>query len=1543
MNEKYHHQRQRVMQAAVEERRHYKLYRSRRGWLVAGLATLAFGVGLVTQPLGVKAAEADAIGTGQPAETALVPDVAAPGEAPDSGAISPSEAPKALEAPEASESPVLADAAAELSPAADVTTETAAVPVVVNAPAADPVPPRASAVTVEAKDVTNEGIKGSPEYEALVNVTGPTLDGYINSNVIQTPAIITKDGSIAYLMGTNEERTDEMLANLTERIANENSLVTDTMQYTITATNTRQIDGRTSLTSQSIVTVTLPGQSFSYTVGSTPIALQLHAYALGDDNKMYTAANTSQDYYTLTTLARNDGFWRQYSIDSNFGPFTTNQTLEQSLATSDYSHQVAGTTIDPAHITGYVISLYDDMTFNYDGPDVFQTRPYVNFVMNVLPFIHIALAPTVTGNDATTHLMTGTGTAVGNTITVITADGSQTATTTVGADGSWSVDTAAFTTDELVVIEHNDLGDTPGLIIPTQTLTAHETIVFLNALTGEKVAADEHKELALSRDATVTVADPAALQTALAAYATDNDATKLLGLFTVVPGEWVDANTPANKDFPAIAQSDLPTIAGFVKQGRDVPAQAFEVNPATNHTVTATAYYYPESLTVDPGKLTDDPTTNTVSPKNDGDEVSKIDPGPEVPLYPAGVAVKDLTTTITRTIHYVDQTGQTVAPDRVVTLGYTRTATLDLTDLTNLTVTGYGAWTLTTVAGQPAPAGQTGFAAVVNPPVPDYFTMKLEYPEEVVTPEMLNATPVLPLSGTVVYYPVRVVVPPTDPKEAETLIYPDPEGPKYPTGVTYTDLNESVTQTIRYVDVETNQALAEPLVTTLAFGRVATIDFTNYHRDGKPAVTYANWLPETTATFAEQPAKTFENKFTRDPTQAAQTVTATTGPIDFTFRYEVATVVVPPEGPYIEGIKAEDLNEAVTQTIHYVDVVTNEALAPDRITTLTFKRSALVDYEHLDAAGKPTITYRDWAADTTDTFDAQAPLAFDNLFTRDLALDAKVVTATDTDSDHTFRYAIATVVVPPEGPYIEGIKADDLNEAVTQTIHYVDVVTNEALAPDRITTLTFKRSALVDYEHLDAAGKPTITYRDWAADTTDTFDAQAPLAFDNLFTRDLALDAKVVTATDTDSDHTFRYAIATVVVPPEGPYIEGIKADDLNATVTQTIHYVDVATNKALAPDRITTLTFKRSALVDYEHLDAAGKPTITYRDWVPDTTDTFEAQAPLVFDNLFTRDLALDAKVVTATDTDSDYTFHYAVATVVVPPDGPFTDEVVHADLNRTITETVHYVDAKTGAALAPDTVLSLDFTRIATVDYEHLTAGNPTVTYTAWQAKTTDTFDVQGPLVFDNLFTRDPALDAQTVTALSTPIDYTFRYSIAVVVVPPEGPYIEGLTKADLNETVTRTIQFVDRATGQLLRASQVDQLTFTRTARVDYEHLTAAGQPTITFSDWRPATTTTFAAQATPAIAGYTAGQNEVAAAEVEATDADLTLTVPYDRQPETPKPAETPAPAQGPALGGQRALPQTGESPTRAMGLAGALTLAIVGFFSLIGLAKRKQTH
>ncbi|MBF7104728.1 hypothetical protein I6H67_08400 [Pediococcus pentosaceus] len=130
----------------------------------------------------------------------------------------------------------------------------------------------------------------------------------------------------------------------------------------------------------------------------------------------------------------------------------------------------------------------------------------------------------------------------------------------------------------------------------------------------------------------------------------------------------------------------------------------------------------------------------------------------------------------------------------------------------------------------------------------------------------------------------------------------------------------------------------------------------------------------------------------------------------------------------------------------------------------------------------------------------------------------------------------------PNSPvYPDGVDEDDLNQDVTETIHYVDAITGEELADTYTKTVHYTRNATVNY---DANGNATVIYSDWTAQ--DSFGAIDSPDIDGYVADQITVSGREVNATDNDFDITVNYYDNDQHVTPDSPKHNGDKIDPSN-------------------------------------------------------------------------------------------------------------------------------------------------------------------------------------------------------------------------------------------------------------------------------------------------------------------------------------------------------------------------------------------------------------
>ncbi|WP_225418433.1 mucin-binding protein [Lacticaseibacillus daqingensis] len=1136
--------------------------------------------------------------------------------------------------------------------------------------------------------------------------------------------------------------------------------------------------------------------------------------------------------------------------------------------------------------------------------------------------------------------ISGTGTAAGDTITIQTTDGTVLGTTEVADDGTWSFDPAALgisAATNYTIIESNDLGDIAGGY-NVEHKTISRTINYVNATDQPSLGQPVIQEIALTRTGSFSVDDPSAIT--WNEWSADGNETEFealanptqVNLMTMVP-------TVPSASFDQTAPDDLPDVTVFYypttytiqpdapvseddpidasqPEGPKAPAglnhddlnkevtldyrfiDAETNNPVVNDVTmtpvegitrtlaftrtaqvtyvdgTPTTTYSPwtavttatfdaltppavngyfphvtetptRAVALEGQTLTspesvvikyyrDQITVLPLDPKNAGDAVVRGDV--DSPQYPTGVAAGDLNQSVTRTILYVDATdkNKAVASPETLTLNFSRSATITFDPITKRGTPSYNPWMAETT---------DTFAAVTNPAVAGMFTLDTDVSEATVTAEDEDLPPII-----IRYYSTTYTVTPDQPlTEGEPVIPGDENGPQAPAGLTASDLNQTVSRTITYVDgTDPSKSVASPQTQTLAFSRSATITYDPVTKIG--TVVYGEWTAATTDTFAAVTNPAVTGMFTLDNDVPEATVAAEDEDLPpITIRYYSTTFTVTPDQPLTEndpvisgdvngpkapaGLTAGDLNQTVSRTIAYVDGTdANKIVAPPKTQTLAFTRSATIVYDPITKVG--TVVYGDWTATTTDTFDVIANPAVAGMFT--LAEDVPEATVAAEDEDLppiTIRYYSTTYTVTPDQPLTEGepvipgdengpqapagLTASDLNQTVSRTIAYVDGTDpSKSVASPQTQTLAFTRSATITYDPVTKIG--TVVHGDWTATTTDTFTAVTNPTVADMFTRDNDVPEATVAAEDEDLPPiTIRYYSTTYTVTPDQPLTEGdpvipgdenspqapagLTASDLNQTVSRTIAYVDgTDPSKSVASPQTQTLAFTRSATITYDPVTKAG--TVVYGNWTATTTDTFATVTNPKVADMFTRDNDVPEATVAAEDEDlPPITVHYYSTTYTVTPDQPLTenDPVIPGDvngpkapagltaddLNQTVTRTINYVDAA-DPAITVATAHTETLTFTRQAIITYDAAGNGTVQYAEWQPTTSDTFTAVANPPIENKFALNSEVVAVSVTATAADLDEVVKYYATTYEITPEAPVAPGTSVIDGDE---------------------------------------------------------------------------------------------------------------------------------------------------------------
>ncbi|MGL4266736.1 MAG: mucin-binding protein, partial [Weissella cibaria] len=398
----------------------------------------------------------------------------------------------------------------------------------------------------------------------------------------------------------------------------------------------------------------------------------------------------------------------------------------------------------------------------------------------------------------------------------------------------------------------------------------------------------------------------------------------------------------------------------------------------------------------------------------------------------------------------------------------------------------------------------------------------------------------------------------------------------------------------------------------------------------------------------------------------------------------------------------------------------------------------------------------------------------------------------------------------PTPTYPAGVETADLNESVTQTITYTyaDGTTAADYATD---TVTFSRTATVD------AVTGTVTYGDWIASNGDTtFDAVTSPVITG-YVADKQTIAEVTGIAAKDADTTI-----TVVYNQMGQWVPSFPSGT-----------TDVPSDPMTYPNDPNDPT--EPLAPGPENENDPGDPANPTLPFVPG----FTPQGP---------DGPLQP--VDPANPSSGYW-------PPTLPSDPTTDRTITYTADEQAA-TITYVDAVTNE------ILGVDHIKGGSDESHAYTTANRLAAYLASGYEL-----VSDGYPTNFTFDRDTAVtQAYTVTLThgSQTINPNDPKTPGTPINPdnPDGTkYPDGLKSTDLNESVTRTITYVDQA-GKAMATAVKETIHFTRTATLD----TVTGA--YTYSAWEPTTVTSMDAVDSPVIAGYVADRQTVAALS------DLTAT-------------------------------------------------------------------
>ncbi|HFI0579036.1 TPA: MucBP domain-containing protein [Streptococcus suis] len=355
---------------------------------------------------------------------------------------------------------------------------------------------------------------------------------------------------------------------------------------------------------------------------------------------------------------------------------------------------------------------------------------------------------------------------------------------------------------------------------------------------------------------------------------------------------------------------------------------------------------------------------------------------------------------------------------------------------------------------------------------------------------------------TVVFREKVVTTTPDNPQTPGTPVDPtNPNGPKWPDGLKESDLNQTVTRTIKYLYEDGSEAQS-PVVETLTYKRTATVNLATKE------VTYGDW----TST---------DDDFDKVDTPAIVGYTPD--------KASVAAEADVPATTQDSEIVVTYVKDAQKATITYQDE-TGKTLG--KVDEVTGKSGEPIDYT--TSARITELTNQGYEV-VTDGFTKEGGQVFDRDKTTDqtfiVLVKAKVVPI-NPDNPQT----PGTPVDPtnPNGPkWPDGLKESDLNQTVTRTIKYLyedgSPVLHSDGSPMLVTQrVAFKRSATVNL----VSGQ--VTYGAWSEN--QTVPAVPSPIVSGYYTEIAVVAAHTFSATDTDKTVSVVYKKlgSWTITPPSG-------------------------------------------------------------------------------------------------------------------------------------------------------------------------------------------------------------------------------------------------------------------------------------------------------------------------------------------------------------------------------------------------------------------------
>ncbi|MDF7636771.1 DUF5011 domain-containing protein [Leuconostocaceae bacterium ESL0958] len=574
--------------------------------------------------------------------------------------------------------------------------------------------------------------------------------------------------------------------------------------------------------------------------------------------------------------------------------------------------------------------------------------------------------------------------------------------------------------------------------------------------------------------------------------------------------------------------------------------------------------------------------------------------GPDSPDLPDSVK-KELTKDVTRTVNFIDDKGNVLAPTQQATVHFQRTASYQEAQKQYVPNNDWH------VVGEPST-----FAAVdVNQAVDSsqYETAKIT-----VNGQKAAA--------------VTAETPTADSANENILVtYQDkispvgPNTPNMPKKVT-DNLSKDVTRTVTFVDARGN-SLAAAEKATVHLERTADYNYAtgevSYHNDWH-IVGETGSFSAVDVDQAVDSSKYVDPKITINGKEASaiesETPTAESADENIVVTYQDKTSPVGPNTPNVPKTVTDNLSKDVTRTVNFVDAQ-GHTLAPAEKTTVHLERTA--DYNF--ATGEVSY-HNDWHTDGQPSVFAAVDVekAVDAAKYADpkitingkeaSAIGSETPTADSADENIVVTYQDKTVPVGPNTPNVPKTVTDNLSKDVTRTVNFVDAQGNTLAAAEK-TTVHLERMA--DYNFATGA---VSYYNDWhvvgnpssfaAVDVNQVVDGNKykdpKITINGKDATAIVAEAPTADSNDENIVVTYQHqADKSKKVTPDNP--GSVDVNTLKKAVTRTIQYENQG-GQELATPVIETVHFTRAAIVD-----ETTNQVLSYTDWQASENPVWEAK----------------------------------------------------------------------------------------------------------------------------------------------------------------------------------------------------------------------------------------------------------------------------------------------------------------------------------------------